>query len=130
MGSKGRGSREFERDGWTILVGKGASDNDRLTFDIAEPADFWLHVAGWSGSHVVVRNPDDLDALPREVLEYAARLAAWYSKGRGARGKIDVHVCRAADVAKPRRMPPGKVVLGRFEAVKVYAKEPPAGVDD
>ena len=130
MGSKGRGYREFVHDGWTILVGKGASDNDRLTFDVADRADFWLHVAGWSGSHVVVRNPDVRAALPRAVLEYAARLAAWFSKGRGARGKVEVHVCRAADVSKPRRLPPGKVLLGRFEAVKVYAREPPPGVED
>mgnify|MGYP001827347040 CR=1 FL=1 len=130
MGSKGRGYREFVRDGWTILVGKGAADNDRLTFEIADPADFWLHIGGWSGSHVVVRNPDDRVVPPRPVLEFAAKLAAWFSKGRGARGKVEVHVCRAADVSKPRRMPPGKVLLARFEVVKVYAREPPAGVED
>jgi len=129
VGSKGRGYREFVLDGWTVLVGKAATDNDRLTLEIAEPRDFWLHVAGWSGSHVVVRNPDDDPTPPRAVLDYAARLAAWYSKARGARGKVEVHVCRAEDVSKPRGFAPGKVLLARWDAVKVYAKEPPEGVE-
>ncbi|HET7746975.1 MAG TPA: NFACT RNA binding domain-containing protein, partial [Vicinamibacteria bacterium] len=92
MGSKGRGYREEEVDGFTILVGKGDADNDALTFRVADPHDFWLHVAGTPGSHVVVRNPDRLEELPRPVLERAAELAAWHSKSRGARGKVEVHV--------------------------------------
>lgn len=114
--------RTFERGGFEILVGKGAHDNDVLTFDIAEPNDLWLHVSGWSGSHVVVRTPDGIEP-PRDVVRHAAALAAWYSKARGAKGKIEVHVCRAGDVRKPRRSPPGKVELTRWEAIKVYCPE-------
>jgi len=125
---EGRGYREFERDGWRILVGKGAADNDYLTFRVAEPNDLWLHVAGWSGSHVVIRVPDPGAEVPRPVLDYAARLAAWYSKGRGAKGKVEVHLCRAGDVRKPPRFPAGKVELARWSALKVYAREAPEGV--
>lgn len=117
-------ARTFTRQGWTILVGRGAADNDVLTFEIADPGDLWLHVAGWSGSHVVVRTAPDAGAPPREVVEYAARLAAWHSKARGAKGKVDVHVCRVGDVRKPPRMAPGKVQLDRFTTVKVYAADP------
>lgn len=103
-------------------MGKGDADNDRLTFDIAEARDFWLHVAGPAGSHVVVRNPDGLADLPRPVLERAAELAAFYSKARGARGKVEVHVCRVADVSKPRGFAPGQVLLKRWKAVKAYPR--------
>jgi predicted ribosome quality control (RQC) complex YloA/Tae2 family protein len=109
-------------DGFEILVGKADEDNDRLTFAIGEPRDFWLHVAGPAGSHVVVRNPDALEELPRPVLERAAELAAFYSKARGARGKVEVHLCRVADVSKPRGFPPGQVLLRRWQAVKVYPR--------
>ena len=124
MGSKGRGFRQTECDGFLILVGKGDLENDRLTFGIAEPRDFWFHVAGPAGSHVIVRNPDELplDGLPRAVLERAAGLAAWHSKARGARGKVEVHVCRVADVRKPRGFAPGQVLLKRWDVVKVYPK--------
>lgn len=120
MGSKGRGFRTFNLDGFEVLVGKGDADNDALTFRVAEPHDFWLHVSGFSGSHVVVRNPERLEELPREILEKAAALAAWHSKARGSRGKVEVHVCRAADVSKVRGAPAGEVRLRRWDAVRVY----------
>ncbi len=130
VGSKGRGYRSYEIDGFEILVGKGDADNDRLTFGFAAPRDLWLHVAGPAGSHVVVRNPDEVDELPSLVVEHAAQLAAWHSKARGSRGKVEVHVCRVADVRKPRGFDPGQVLLRRFKAVRVYARAPEDGGDE
>lgn len=123
MGSKGRGYRTVSIDGFEVLAGKGARTNDRLTLEIAEPRDLWLHAAGYAGSHVVVRNPDELSDLPADVVQRAAELAAWHSKARHAGGKVEVHVCRAGDVKKPRGYPPGKVVLKRYESVKVYPRD-------
>jgi predicted ribosome quality control (RQC) complex YloA/Tae2 family protein len=122
MGSRGRGYRVETVGGFEVLIGKGDADNDRLTFGVAEPRDLWLHVAGPPGSHVIVRNPDGLDELPSPVVERAAELAAWHSKARGARGKVEVHVCRVADVRKPRGFAPGQVLLKRWDAVRVYPK--------
>ena len=130
VGSKGRGYRSYEIDGFEILVGKGDADNDRLTFGLAAPRDLWLHVAGPAGSHVVVRNPDELDELPRSVVDRAAQLAAWHSRARGSRGKVEVHICRVADVRKPRGFAPGQVLLRRFEGVRVYARDPDDGDDE
>src|SRR5450432_1673229 len=118
MASKGRPYRTLRVEGFDVLVGRGAEDNDHLTFEVAEPRDVWLHVAGGTaGSHVVVRNPQGGE-LPREVLEVAAAAAAWYSKSRGA-ARVDVHYCRAADVSKPRGAPAGLVELSRWKSVKV-----------
>lgn len=122
MGSKGRPYRRLDVEGFEVLVGKGDAENDRLTFEVAEPRDWWLHVSGYSGSHVVVRNPDDLAALPPAVLVRAAELAAWHSKARGAR-KVEVHVCRVADVSKPRGFEIGKVQLRRWASLRVYPRD-------
>jgi predicted ribosome quality control (RQC) complex YloA/Tae2 family protein len=122
VSSKGRPYRTLDVDGFTVLVGKNDADNDRLTFEVAEPEDIWMHVSGYSGSHVVVRNPDKV-AIPRAVLERAAELAAWYSKARDA-GKVEVHVCRAADVSKPKNFADGKVMLARWSRLRVYPKGP------
>ena len=103
-------------DGFIVLVGRTARDNDVLSLRLAAPRDFWFHVAGESGSHVVVRNPDNLDALPRETKKFAAGLAAGYSKARKG-GKVAVHMARAGDVSKPRGLAPGKVHLRRFTTV-------------
>ena len=105
-------------DGFIVLVGRTASDNDVLTVKLGAPQDFWMHVAGDSGSHVVVRNPEGLERLPRETLRFAAALAAGYSKARNAK-RATVHVARCEDVHKPRGVPPGQVQLRRFTSIQV-----------
>ncbi len=120
MASKGKPKpyRTILIEGFEILVGRSSEDNDHLTFDVAEPHDLWLHVAGGTpGSHVIVRNPDKGE-VPKPVVERAAALAAWYSKARGA-PKVEVHVCRASDVSKPRGAPAGLVELSRYKSVRV-----------
>jgi predicted ribosome quality control (RQC) complex YloA/Tae2 family protein len=128
MASKGRPYRTFVVGGFEILVGRGDEDNDFLTFEVAEPHDLWLHVAGGTpGSHVVVRNPDKIE-VPKSVVEAAAEAAAWYSKSRGA-SKVEVHVCRVADVSKPRGAPTGLVQLARCKSMRVSPAVPPKGED-
>lgn len=105
-------------DGWVVLVGRSAADNDILSLRLASPRDFWFHVAGFSGSHVVVRNPDGAERLPRDTQRFAAALAAGYSKARHG-GRVAVHAARCSDVKKPRGLPPGKVSLGRYATVQV-----------
>ncbi|CAN5806839.1 hypothetical protein BH23GEM9_BH23GEM9_25160 [soil metagenome] len=109
-------------EGHEVLVGRNARDNEELTFRVARPRDLWLHAAGHAGSHVVIRVPDSGEDVPRGVIERAAAWAAWHSKARNARGKVDVHVCRAADIRKPRGAPPGTVELRRFDTVRVYPR--------
>lgn len=108
--------RVVSSDGWTILVGRSASDNDVLTTRLASPRDFWLHVAAESGSHVVIRNPEGAERPPKETLQHAAALAAGHSKAR-AGGRVAVHVAQKADVRKPRGFAPGKVELARYRTV-------------
>lgn len=103
-------------DGWTILVGRSARDNDLLTFKLASQRDFWLHVASDSGSHVVVLNPERKDRLPRETLRLAASLAAGYSKARSG-GRVPVHVATVADVSRIPGAPAGKVAVKRSRTV-------------
>jgi len=109
--------RVVSPDGMVILVGKTSSDNDILTLKIGAPRDFWFHVSGESGSHVVVRNPDGLETLPRDTKRLAAALAAGHSKARRG-GRLAVHMARCRDVSKPRGMAPGKVTLGRYDTVR------------
>lgn len=111
-------------DGWTVLVGRNAADNDILSIQLGAPHDFWLHIASGSGSHVVVRNPDKEDRLPRDTQQFAAALAARYSKAR-AGGRVAVHLTTCDQVSKPRGFPPGKVTLKRHRTVHAApAKDP------
>lgn len=118
MASKGRPYRTILIEGFEVLVGRGDESNDLLTFEIGEQDDLWLHVAGGTpGSHVIVRNPGKVQ-VPRAVVECAAAAAAWYSKARNA-ARVEVHICRVADVSKPRGAPTGLVQLARWRSVRV-----------
>lgn len=118
--------RRIEIDGREILVGKAARDNDELTFEVAAPEDFWLHVAEYSGSHVVVRNPRKDTSLEEPVLVKAAQLAAYFSQARNS-SKVEVHYTKRKHVTKPRRAKPGLVRLLEFKSIKV---EPRNWLDD
>jgi predicted ribosome quality control (RQC) complex YloA/Tae2 family protein len=123
VASKGRPYRTVEFEGFEILIGRGAADNDELTFRVASPRDLWLHVGGGTpGSHVVVRNPEGGE-VPPEVIERAAAHAAWFSKARNA-SRVDVHFCRAADVSKPRGAKHGLVHLKRHKRIRVQPQAP------
>jgi predicted ribosome quality control (RQC) complex YloA/Tae2 family protein len=108
-------------DNREILIGRSSRENDELTFRIANPDDFWFHVAEYSGSHVVVRNPQKDKELPEEVLTKAAQLAAYYSQARNS-SKVEVHYTRRKHVAKPRRAKAGLVRLLEFKSIKVEPK--------
>lgn len=118
--------RFLSPDGFIVLVGRSARDNDLLTFKLASPRDFWLHIASGSGSHVVVRNPDGARRLPRETERFAAGLAAFHSKARRG-GRVPVHLGRVADVHKPRGFADGKVTVRR--TVTVHAEPIDPGVE-
>jgi predicted ribosome quality control (RQC) complex YloA/Tae2 family protein len=113
--------RTLQIEGRDVLVGKGARENDELTFDVAGPEDFWFHVADYSGSHVVVRNPSKDRDLDESVLVKAAQLAAYFSQARNS-SKVDVHYTKRKHVTKPRRAKPGLVRLLEFKSIKVEPK--------
>jgi predicted ribosome quality control (RQC) complex YloA/Tae2 family protein len=118
VASKGRPYKTFTIDGYQVLVGRGARENDELTFEIAEPHDLWLHVADEvPGSHVVIRNPEQ-GVIPQGVIDQAAQIAAWHSKARSAK-RVEVHVCRVSNVKKPRGAPAGLVEIGSFDSLRV-----------
>ena len=48
--------RYLSSDGYEVLVGRTARNNDQLTFRVARPNDLWLHTSDYPGSHVIVRN--------------------------------------------------------------------------
>ena len=123
MASKGRPYRRILVEGFEVLIGRSAADNDMLTFRVAKPVDSWLHVAGGTpGRHVVIRNPERA-AIPKTVIERAASYAAWYSKAR-AGGSVEVHYCKVSDIRKPRGAPAGLVHLERYSRVRVRPQPP------
>jgi predicted ribosome quality control (RQC) complex YloA/Tae2 family protein len=111
--------------GWKVLAGRTEADNDRLSLRLARPEDWWFHVRGQSGSHVVLQGP--AGAKPGGgLLKAAAAVAAWHSKAR-AGGLVAVSCTQARFVSKPRGARPGTVQIRRETVLRVRPGLPAAG---
>jgi len=116
------GTRSYlSSDGFEILVGRTARDNDYLTFKVAKPNDLWMHTGDYSGSHVVIRNTTRKDVPHRTIIE-AAQLAAHFCQAR-KNAKVDVHYTQRKFVSKPKGAAPGLVRMTRFKNITVEPKE-------
>ena len=115
--------REFSTvDGSTVLVGRGAADNDRLTLRVARPHDLWLHARGATGAHVVVRLSKGKSCAP-ETLVDAATLAAHFSDFRGET-IVDVLYTPRRFVHKRKGSAVGSVTLGSEKVIAVRMEAP------
>ena len=113
--------RYVSTDGYEILVGRTARDNDNLTFRIAQPNDLWMHAGDYPGSHVVVRNPTRKEIPHRTIIE-AAQLAGKFSQA-SEDAKVVIHYTPRKFLSKPKGAVPGLVRLSRFRSLAVEPKE-------
>ena len=97
-------------DGYDIYVGKNNTQNDEITFRIADGRDIWFHANDMPGSHVLLRSGGkSMDEIPDRAFEEAASLAAYYSSGR-SQGKVEIDYLERRNVKKPSGAAPGFVV--------------------
>jgi predicted ribosome quality control (RQC) complex YloA/Tae2 family protein len=113
--------RYLSSDGYEVLVGRAARDNDTLTFKLARPHDLWLHAGDYPGSHVVVRNPSRKEIPPRTIIE-AAQLAGRFSQA-SEDSKVVIHYTERKYLSKPKGAAPGLVRMSSFKSITVEPKE-------
>ncbi len=106
--------------GLSLLVGRGARENQHLTFRVARPEDLWLHARDVPGAHVVLR--DSEGRAGAQDLREAAEVAAFFSEARGA-ALVDVHVTRRKHV-RPARGGPGRVFVAHSDTLRVRPCDP------
>ncbi|HWZ22976.1 MAG TPA: NFACT RNA binding domain-containing protein [Cytophagaceae bacterium] len=116
--------RRFEIEGFEILVGKSAKNNDVLIQKYSFKEDLWLHARDVAGSHVLIKYKAG-KTFPKSVIEKAAQLAAYYSK-RKTDSLCPVIVTPKKFVRKPKGALEGQVLVEREEVLLVK----PAGFDD
>ena len=107
-----------------IKVGENAKENDALT-QSSFPNEWWIHVDGGAGSHVIVCCEDNI--LPRETKRDAAMLAVFHSKMTKSR-VARVNIVRVNQVLKCDRIKNhGQVYLdGQVNQLTVFPnKEKP-----
>ena len=102
---------------WTVLAGKTDADNDYLSLKAANPNDYWFHVRGMPGSHIILREKDG-EGPDKSVLKEAAAIAANHSKARNG-GVTAVSCTQAKYVTKPRGAKSGTVTIKKESVLKV-----------
>ena len=112
----------FEVEGFTIWVGKSAKDNDEMLRNFVHKDDLWLHARQVPGSHVIIRKKG-MPAVPQQVVERAASLAAFYSKLK-TDSLSPVIVTEVKFVRKVKGSAPGSVVVDREKVILVAPKGP------
>ncbi|MFA9423549.1 MAG: NFACT family protein [Sedimentibacter sp.] len=93
--------------GHEIIVGKNNLQNDMITFKLGRKDDFWFHVKNIPGSHVIIKTNGD--ELSDEEYVEAAKLAAYYSKGKNS-GQVEVDYTKKSNIKKPPNSKPGFVI--------------------
>jgi predicted ribosome quality control (RQC) complex YloA/Tae2 family protein len=110
-------------EGWAVMIGRTNEGNDYLTHKLARSEDYWFHVHGAAGSHVVLRRGKGKNEPSKQTIAEVAAWAAHYSQARTA-GKVPVIYTRKKYVRKPRGAKPGLAVCEREKTVFVRPKEP------
>ena len=100
------GAKYTSPGGFEVLVGRNNKENTALTHRIGRSTDFWFHVQGFPGSHVLVRTGGKELQLP-DIL-FAAQLAAYHSKARQS-GNVAVDYTRIKQVWRLKGESGGKV---------------------
>ena len=118
MTDEAPGIYEYElAGGWIVLAGRTDQDNDCLSIKLAKPEDWWFHIRGMPGSHVILRAKPDRDP-DKDILKQAAAIAAYHSKARNG-GIAAVSCTQAKYVTKPKGAKPGTVHIRKESVLKV-----------
>ena len=112
-------------DGYLLYVGKNNYQNEIVSFQIAEGKDFWFHVKGSAGSHVIAKTEGkSLEELPDRLFEEAAELAAYFSSEKES-AKVEVDYTERKNLKKVVGGAPGFVIYHQNYSILVTPKKIP-----
>ena len=99
---------DFLIDGWQIIVGRDATENDDLLRHTVKGADMWLHVRDYHGGYVFIKNRPG-KTVPLEILLAAGNLAVYFSKAR-KNGSADLYYTQVKHLRRAKNAPKGTVL--------------------
>lgn len=105
---KKRPGLSYEIDGWTIFVGRTASENDELLRHHVKGLDYWFHTRDVAGGYVFVKNRPG-KTLPLKIMLCAGNLAVHHSKARKA-GEADLYYTQVKHLRRAKNGPKGLVL--------------------
>lgn len=98
----------YEIEGWTVIVGRTATENDELLRHFVKGQDMWLHTRDYAGGYVFIKGKKD-KTIPLEILLYAGNLAVYHSKAR-KNGQADLYYTQVKHLRRAKNGPKGLVL--------------------
>lgn len=105
---KKRPGLSYQVEGWTILVGRTAAENDELLRRHVKGLDMWFHTRDYAGGYVFVKNRPG-KTIPLSIMLCAGNLAVYHSKARKA-GKADLYYTQVKHLRRAKDGPKGLVL--------------------
>ena len=105
---KSHSGLDFIIDGWQIIVGRDATENDELLRHTVKGADMWLHVRDYHGGYVFIKNRPG-KTVPLEILLAAGNLAVYFSKAR-KNASADLYYTQVKYLRRAKNAPKGTVL--------------------
>ena len=102
----GRPGLYVKSNGWDLIVGRNAKENDEILRSYTRGSDIWMHTRDFAGGYVIIKAVRD-KTVPLPVLLDAASLAIHFSKAKKS-GKADLYYTH---VKYLRRVKGGKTGL-------------------
>lgn len=103
---EGRPGVWVKSNGWDIIIGRNAKENDEILRSYARGSDIWMHTRDFAGGYITIKAQKDR-TVPLPVLLDGASLAIHFSKAR-KNGKADLYYTH---VKYLRRVKGGKTGL-------------------
>ena len=111
----------LERDGWLVLIGRSAAENDVLLRRHVRGNDMWFHARDYAGSYVFVKSRAG-KSVPLDIMLDAGSLALYYSKGRSS-GSGDIYYTQAKYLRRAKDGPKGLVIPTQEKNLRVKLDE-------
>ncbi|MBU0935290.1 MAG: NFACT family protein [Spirochaetes bacterium] len=111
----------LEKDGWLLLIGRTAAENDQLLRRYVRGNDTWLHARDHSGAYVFIKSRKD-KSIPLELLLDAGNLAVYYSKAR-RNGQADLYYTRVKYLRRAKDGPKGLVIPTQEKNIHIKLEE-------
>lgn len=99
---------DFTVDGWYILVGRDANENDELLRRHVRGSDMWFHTRDCPGGYVFIKYRAG-KTIPLDIMLDAGNLAVYYSKAR-KNGKADLYYTQVKYLRRAKNGPKGLVL--------------------
>lgn len=110
--------RHVISEGWILLMGRSAQENDQLLRQHAASDDLWFHVRGLPGAHAILRTEGHPERVTPSTIEEAARLLT--KRGKASKlGMVPVDYALVKHVRRKRGGPPGEVTYSHHKTVDV-----------